>query len=262
MVPLPCYGGGGGVRLELFDMHCHLDFLAEPRVFADAAAQRGMGFFSATVTPAGYLLARESLADAPNVRVGVGLHPWWVHDGRCDLADAQHVAELVRETRFVGEVGLDFGKRCVSSREQQVAAFECIARACAREGGKLLTVHAVRSAETVLDVLETTGCLKNNRVIFHWYSDTSEGLWRAVRAGCSFSVNLRALSTKREREYARILPADRLLLETDLPPEEDAAFPLDAWEQDLHEALRALEDVRGCACADTLASNSRAILQF
>ena len=248
--------------MELYDMHCHLDFLEDSRAFADAADARGMGFFAATVTPQGFLDAREALGEAPNVRLGVGLHPWWVHDGRCTQEDADHVAQLVQVVCFVGEVGLDFGKRCAGSRESQVAAFKCIVQACAHEGGKLITVHAVHAADCVLDILEETGCLANNLVIFHWYSDTSEALWRAVRAGCYFSVNLRMLSTRRGREYARVLPSDRLLLETDLPPESDSAFTLDAWEADLRDSLTRLESIRGKEMAAQLAHTSAQLLQM
>ena len=244
----------------LFDMHCHLDFLADAAGFAQAACERGLSFFSATVTPDGYRGACAALGECPNVRVGAGLHPWWVHDGRCGMDDAAQLAQLVRETRFIGEIGLDFGKRCAPSRERQVAAFELVAQACAHEGGRLLTVHAVRSADCVLDILERTGCLANNQVIFHWYSDTSDALWRAVRAGCYFSVNARMLATKRGREYARIIPQDRLLLETDLPPEEDTAFTLDAWEADLRDALSHLTAIRQAEIAPTIVATSAMLL--
>ncbi|MDO4533217.1 MAG: TatD family hydrolase [Coriobacteriia bacterium] len=247
--------------MELFDMHCHLDFLADAAGFARGAQLRGMGFFSATVTPAGFESARAVLADSPNVRVGVGLHPWWVHDGRCTFEDAERVAELVRETRFVGEVGLDFGKRCAHSKDAQLSAFTHIVKACAREGGKLLTIHAVRSADAVLDVLEKTRCLKNNQAIFHWYSDSNPALWRAIQAGCYFSVNPRMLQTKRGREYVKLIPRNRMLLETDLPPESDADFALDAWANCLREALDGLEEARGERLAEQLAENSALLLE-
>jgi TatD DNase family protein len=68
------------------------------------------------------------------------------------------------------------------------------------------------------------------------------------------------LSTRRGREYARVLPADRLLLETDLPPESDSAFALDAWEADIREALAQLESIRGEAMAAQLADTSIQLL--
>lgn len=247
--------------MELFDMHCHLDFLRDARAFADAAAARGMAFFANTVEPAGYEAARAALSDAPNVRMGVGLHPWWVHDGRCAQSEADAVCRLVSQTRFVGEVGLDLGKRCAPSRDAQVAAFTQVMRACAAEGGKLVSVHAVRAANDVLDILEGEGCLPGNQVVFHWYSDSGSALHRAVRAGCYFSVNLRMLSTRRGREYARQLPADRLLLETDLPPQAEPGFTLEAWEADLRQALQQLETVRSQPMAAQLAETSRMLLE-
>ncbi|MBE6471190.1 MAG: TatD family deoxyribonuclease, partial [Coriobacteriaceae bacterium] len=84
--------------------------------------------------------------------------------------------------------------------------------------------------------------------------------WRAVRAGCYFSVNARMLATRRGREYARILPGERLLLETDLPPESDPAFSLDAWEADLKTALRELEAVRGETLETVVRENSERCL--
>jgi len=243
-------------------MHCHLDFLDDPAGFAHGARLRGLGFFSATVTPGGFERACELLAGCENVRVGVGLHPWWINDGRCDAEDVERVCAAIARTQFVGEIGLDFGKRCAASHEAQIAAFERIAAACAEVGGRLLTVHAVRSADAALDVLERTGCLANNQVILHWYSDTSEGLWRAVRAGCSISVNARMLVTRRGREYARVIPLERLLLETDLPPDDQAGFTLDAWEADLRGALGILEEIRGVRLGEALAQNSKRLLAF
>jgi TatD DNase family protein len=241
-------------------MHCHLDFLDAPAEFAQAAAVRGLGFFSATVTPAGFEAACAALANSPNVRVGVGLHPWWIHDGRCGVADVERVCAFVRKARFVGEIGLDFGKRCASTRDEQLAAFRQVVTACAHEGGRLLTVHAVRAADAVLDVLDQTRCLEDNQVILHWYSDSNPALWRAIRAGCYFSVNPRMLATKRGREYAKLIPVERMLLETDLPPETGGSFSLDAWEAELAQTLAELERIRGAKLASVLAQNSRTLL--
>lgn len=245
---------------HLVDMHCHLGFLDNAASFAQAGALRGMGFFSATVTPGEFAEAGQALAGCENVRVGAGLHPWWIDDGSCGAADVAAACAAASSSRYIGEVGLDFGKRHGASREAQLEAFERIARACAQSGGKLLTVHAVRAADAVLDVLERTRCLSGNDVIFHWFSDSNDALWRAIRAKCHFSVNGRMLATKRGREYAKAIPAERLLLETDLPPEAEPGFTLDAWENDLRETLHALEALRGEPLAARIARNSAALL--
>ncbi|MFQ9751750.1 MAG: TatD family hydrolase [Collinsella aerofaciens] len=57
--------------------------------------------------------------------------------------------------------------------------------------------------------------------MFHWFSGTSDELVRARHAGSFFSINERMLATKRGREYARQIPLNRLLLETDAPAEQN-----------------------------------------
>jgi hypothetical protein len=98
-----------------------------------------------------------------------------------------------------------------------------------------------RAAGTALDVLEQTGCLATCRCIFHWFSGSTEDLWRAIRAGCWFSVNEMQASTRRAKEQLKLIPKDRLLLETDLPPEQGIPFTARQIEASL---LRARELVR------------------
>ena len=95
----------------LWDMHVHLDFMRHPEAVAQEAERLGLGMFACTVTPEGFQHVLPALIDASNVRLGVGLHPWWVADGRCDAKDIDLVCALARETRFVGEVGIDLSPR-------------------------------------------------------------------------------------------------------------------------------------------------------
>ena len=196
----------------LLDAHVHLDWAADPAQVAREAAEIGLGLICCTVGPGGYERARDALAAYPNVAVAAGLHPWHVEGADVGLA-----AECARGSRFVGEVGLDFGARHARTRELQLSAFSAICEACAEEGGKVLSIHSVRAAGVALDVLARTGALESCACVFHWFSGNSDELRRAVDSGCWFSVGERMLATRRGREYARQVPADRLLFETDLP---------------------------------------------
>lgn len=248
----------------LFDMHCHLGFSDNARELASALAERGGGALSATVEPAEYRRLRAELADARSVRVGLGLHPWWLDDGRCGEGDVAACAELAAEARFIAEVGLDFGKRCAASRDLQLDAFERVCAVAGEVGGKVLSVHAVGAAREALDVMERCGVVAEGggscEAILHWYSGPSDQLQRAVRLGCFFSVNPRMLQTRRGREYARILPAERLLVETDLPPSAGGAFDPDALAGALAGTLEELERIRGAAVAERVAATSRRLL--
>ena len=235
-----------GDGFVLADMHCHLDFSSDMAALARLAQTHGVAAFSNTVTPEGYLAASETLAGFPNVRTGVGLHPWWVADGRCGAEQVELACRLIQETRFVGEVGLDFAPRREGTFETQLDAFERIVDACCAQGGKVISIHAVRSATAVLDVLERHHATRSNACILHWFSGSSQELARARELGCHFSVNPNMLATKRGRAYVRQIPPNRLLLETDLPDERtDAAQTGPAWIAQLEYAAQMLGKILG-----------------
>ena len=71
------------------------------------------------------------------------------------------------------------------------------------------------------------------------------------------------LATKRGRSYARSLPAERLLLETDLPDEPGDRLELGTWQADLEKTLARLAELRGLAVeamAEQLVQNSEEAL--
>ena len=249
-----------------FDMHCHLGFCEDAVQAARALAAAGVGAFSNTVTPAEIAEQQAVLADAVNVRVGAGLHPWWV--GEYDVAaNWDRLYSLVARNRFIGEVGLDLSPRRADTREAQLDALACVAHACARTGRKVLSVHAVRAVDQVLDVLEHAsvfGGLTGNACIIHWFSGTSDQLTRARRVGCYFSVNPRMLDSKRGRAYAQAIPADRLLLETDEPASEGAPWSAARVRGSLEETLTQLAALRGddpAQLREQIAQTSRTLLQ-
>lgn len=232
-----------GEGFALADMHCHLDFSSDMAALARLAQARGVAAFSNTVTPEGFLAARGALAGFPNVAVGVGLHPWWLADGRCGAEQVELACDLVRESRFIGEVGLDFAPRHDGTFETQAIAFERLIASCCTQGGdKVVSIHAVRSATAVLDILERHGAARANACILHWFSGTSQDLARARKLGCYFSVNPAMLASKRGRAYVRQIPPERLLLETDLPEEgADASQAGPAWIGALKTAASSLQ---------------------
>ena len=234
-------------RWRLFDMHCHLDRMANADEVAREAVANDMALFCTTVTPADALAARSRFGTPPNVRVGVGLHPWWITDGRCGEIEIEQAAQLAAASRFIGEVGLDFGPRHAANAQRQLDALEAIARACAGHPveGRVLSIHAVRSAGEALDVFERHGLTASAHCIFHWFSGTSDQRARALDAGCLFSISERMLATRRGREYARQIPLDRLLLETDLPEQLDKPCSADQIEASLMRALHELAHIRG-----------------
>ncbi|MGN0261964.1 MAG: TatD family hydrolase [Eggerthellaceae bacterium] len=232
--------------------------LAESTQYLDGARIR---YLCMTCSPEDFAQAKPRFADNPDVHVGCGLHPRWIADGTCSLCDVERLCALIAHERIIGEVGLDFLPAFEASRDDQLSAFDRIVNACAKTGNKVLSIHALRSADCVLDTLERHLATDNCACVLHWFSGSSDQLHRAIKAGCWFSVNNRMLDTKKGREYARIIPESRLLLESDLPsqPTENAAPEQIAAS--LAKTLEKLAQIRGKDCEMLCFHNAEALIE-
>ncbi len=230
----------------LYDMHCHLGFSADAVALSRELAAGDVKSFSTTVAPREYGQISRKLMAFDSVRVGLGLHPWWLSAAASPLVvdsvpsagnlsavggmpaaflDASSTPErmleeflaLLPHVNYVGEIGLDFSPRWTFAKEEQLRVFRVVAHACAQEGGKLLSLHAVRSVEAVLDALKQARTLRDNDIVLHWFSGSSEQLRQAIKLGCYFSVGEKLLQTKRGQAFVQAIPAGQLLLETDAP---------------------------------------------
>lgn len=237
---------------QLFDAHCHLDLTACPDTVADETTALGLGLFDCGVDPRDFAAAKTRASHHPNIIAGVGLHPWWLADGRCSATEIDLLCEVAAQERYIGEVGLDFSARFAGSEPLQVQAFDRLCDALVQHplAGRVISIHAVRSAGTVLDALESYGLLtpspNSPAVIFHWFSGTSNEFVRARNAGCYFSVNERMLATKRGREYARQIPLDRLLLETDAPAEPNTETSVQSLIRSLARTSMHIASLKNC----------------
>ena len=115
------------------------------------------------------------------------------------------------------EVGLDAGHRFFHTLKEQKRIFQHILQCCAEVGGKILSVHSIRSANIVLNLLEEVLQTKNNKVVLHWFTGNKKEADQAVKFGCYFSINAEMLQTAKGNALLRRLPNERLLTETDGP---------------------------------------------
>lgn len=278
-------GGDNSGKLALYDMHCHLDFAENAKDVAKESASAGITALNSTVVPSSFVSACNKFAAFPHIYVALGLHPWWVADNQIAEVDLERFEALAGTTRFIGEIGLDFyGARKESKAKQEDVFFRALcacnaanaadaaetahidaagAQADSRTTGKVIFIHAVRATTRTLDMLDKCGTFDGNTVVFHWFQGNEDEFGRALSSGAFFTVNMRMLASDRTRLFAKAIPENRLLLETDNPPHAGMVFSTDIWRQELENTLIDLAELRGTTpqdLAELLAANSEACL--
>ncbi len=208
----------------MIDSHCHIDGSEFDGDRADVLARaRAAGVSPLVVVGTGADLAAirrapELAEREPDVFATVGVHP---HDAaRFPEHEWGDLEILARSPRVVaiGETGLDFHYD-TSPREQQAASFRRQIR-MARALGKPVVCHVRDAHAEALAILAEERAVEVGAVI-HCFTGTAVDATAYVSAGfyISFSgiVTFKGASSEPIREAARVVPHDRILLETDAP---------------------------------------------
>lgn len=202
------------MRPRYVDFHTHLDLYPDLAAAIEECGSRRVATLTVTTTPRAFARNCELAGNSAFVRVALGLHPQLVEDRAGEI---EIFERLLPETRYIGEVGLDAGPRHYKSFELQKKVFRAILRLCAMAGDKILSVHSVRSARQVLDLVEEFLPEGRGKVVLHWFTGSSKEVRRGVRLGCFYSVNEQMLASPNGRRVLKEVPDDRLLTETDGP---------------------------------------------
>jgi TatD DNase family protein len=246
------------MKPALVDFHCHLDLFPDPVTAVSEAENAGIYTLTVTTTPKAWPRNHELTRGTRHIRAALGLHPQLVAER---AAEIDLWEEYLSQARYVGEVGLDAGPRYYRSLELQKQVFTRVLRKCAEVGGKILTVHSVRAATLVLDLIESHLMHQQCQIVLHWFTGSKSEAHRAVDLGCYFSVNAAMLRNDRGRDLVATLPSARLLTETDAPftqVDGRPAAPLDV--KATIEALATLRHITPEDMAQTVYSNLRCLL--
>lgn len=204
----------------LVDSHCHLDYPDYAGEKLDAALDRarraGVGAMLTIGTELSRFPGVRAIAERhEHIWCSVGVHP---HEaGKAGVRDA---AALVRETAHpkvvaIGESGLDYYYDS-SPRDAQKTNFRAHIEA-AVESGLPLVVHT-RDADDDTDAMLRDGG-KRLRGVLHCFTSSRALAEKALELG--FFISLSGIVTFKNatdlRETAKIIPMDRLLVETDAP---------------------------------------------
>jgi TatD DNase family protein len=207
--------------MTLIDSHCHLDYFTAqelPAVLARAEAA-GVAEMVTIGTRWQQSLDMRALAESlPNVWSTVGVHPHNVAE--LPVFTAEQLAAETRHPKVIGigESGLDYFYD-KAPREVQQDSFRQHIRA-ARLADLPLAIHA-RDADADIAAILQDEWESGGPFLFllHCFSSGRGLAEAAVRLGgyCSFSGILTFPKSQENRDIARDVPADRLLVETDSP---------------------------------------------
>jgi TatD DNase family protein len=209
----------------MIDSHCHLageEFAVDLAAVVERAREAGLRS-ALCVLGAGDAAeaarARTVREVWPAVRFSIGIHPHHAADveGGVAAAVAALRGELVRERACaIGEIGLDYHYE-FSPRDVQQEVFRAQVR-LARQLGLPVIVHTREATEDTFGILRDEGGAEL-RGVFHCFTGDAAMARAALDIGfhLSFAGIVTFPRAASLREAAKLVPADRLLAETDSP---------------------------------------------
>jgi TatD DNase family protein len=202
----------------MIDTHCHL---TDPRLLEQLEAvisrARAAGVTRMITIGTDVEDARAAIAlcrSREDVRCAVGIHPNYTQDAT--LADVPRIRELQEDgsVMALGEMGLDYFHH-FADRKHQASLFDA-QLALAAELRRSVIIH---SREAIDDTLALMGKYPAVRGVFHCFTGSAGEAERILAAGhlISFTGPITYKKNDELREVVRLVPLDRLMVETDAP---------------------------------------------
>jgi len=194
----------------MIDTHCHVDMFSNPMEIVKESERLGIITIGMTNLPSHFKIGRPHLNGFRKTRLALGMHP---------LMAKRHSEEFplfykyLDETSYIGEIGLDFSKEGIQTKEQQINSFEKILEAVCYKP-KILSIHSRRAEKEVLHFLKKYHI---QNAIFHWYSGGLKLIDEIVDCGYFLSVNPAMIRSESGKKIIRRIPQDSLLTESDGP---------------------------------------------
>ncbi len=206
----------------LIDSHCHLDRLdlkpydgelANALAFAE---QQGVERFLCVAIDMENVHAVLDIAQRfPNIYASVGVHP--NEQGREEPSVEQLIALAANDKVIaIGETGLDYfrSEGDLAWQHQRFRNHIAAAKSCK----KPLIIHCREARDDTMRILAEEGADEVGGIM-HCFVEDLATAERAIELGfyISFSGIVTFNSAKELKEVAKVLPAERILVETDAP---------------------------------------------
>jgi TatD DNase family protein len=216
------------------------------------ARARGAGVTRIVVTGSSLDSSRKALELAratPGLYATAGLHPHHASEYSAEHAAAFRELAQHPEVVALGECGLDYFRN-YSPHADQVRAFTA-QLALAAERRKPVFLHQRDAHADFLPILKEQRAQLAD-VVVHCFTDTPDALDDYLALGCSIGITGWICDERRGlglREAAKLIPDDRLLIETDAPYLLPRTAPKTSHRRNepmyLPYIVRALAEARG-----------------
>ena len=200
------------------DTHVHINFdtfAAELETVRERWQQAGVSRLVHSCVEPGEFEAIRDIADRfAEVSFAVGLHPLSAEQWMDSMSDdIRSKAQSHPRVVAIGETGLDFYK--AENRQQQQTAFESQLDIAGQLNLPVI-IHCRDAAEEMAEILRSRDAVGG---VMHCWAGTPEQTQWFLDLGfyISFSGIVTFKSAKGVRESVKIVPDDRLLVETDCP---------------------------------------------
>jgi len=210
--------------MNFIDSHCHIDgeaFDADRDAVVERAKNAGVKamLVVGTGNPNDGEIAKavEAAERYENVFASVGVHP---HDAKLYDERAEETLVNLAKTENViawGEIGLDFYYDH-SPREVQREVFKRQIRQ-AKDLNLPIIIHSRDADDETVEILTQECAYPNFKGIMHCFGGTAEMATDLMEIGffISFAGNVTFKKADNLRDAARIVPLEKLLIETDCP---------------------------------------------
>ena len=199
------------MSFALHDTHFHLDLFDDHRKVITQIENEKIYTIAVTNVPEVFTHTQHLVEGTKFIRPALGFHP----ELACQYKNQLPLfLDLLKDTRYIGEVGLDNFKKSKEDFSDQREVFEKIVSACNDTGNKVLTVHSRRAEKEVISII---GRGFSGKVILHWYSGGLKEIDQAIMNGFYFSINYAMTQSENGRKIIDHIPIERILLETDGP---------------------------------------------
>lgn len=196
--------------MSIIDTHCHIDLYQNPHSVAEESDRLGIVTIGMTLLPSHFEMGYKHTANYKKVRLALGMHPLKAELHKDEFDNFIYYLE---KTSYVGEIGLDFSKEGINSKQSQVDSFRKILYAI-KNKPKIVSLHSRRAEKDVLRLLVEYG-IKN--AIFHWYTGSVNLIKEIIDNGYYLSINPAMLRSANGKKVIQAVPKHRILTESDGP---------------------------------------------